>query len=193
MKHVSVWRMVLSLGIITIAAGALLGWVNSLTASTIAAARQQAKVEALGGILPQFDNDPVAQASVIFAAGDSMQVYPATMDGAPVGCAVEITARDGFSGDISIIFGFSPAGVVTGYQVLSHSETPGLGARMQDWFSDPSARRSVIGADPSVADMRVAKDGGDIDGITAATITSRAFLAALGRAHSAAIIYYNKE
>ncbi|MCI9606757.1 MAG: RnfABCDGE type electron transport complex subunit G [Muribaculaceae bacterium] len=192
MKGNSVIRMIVSLGVITILAGALLGYVNSLTADTISNARQQAKVDALAKILPSFDNNPISSARQVAVDGDSMTVYPAAMGSSAVGCAVECTATDGFSGNISLMFGFDTSGVVTGFEVLSHSETPGLGAKMADWFATPGTRHDVIGADPAVSDMRVNKDGGDIDGITAATITSRAFLGALNRAHAAAIIY-NKE
>lgn len=83
------------------------------------------------------------------------------------------------------MYGFDKDGNVTGYQVISHAETPGLGAKMGDWFHSPEGHRSVIGLNPATTNMTVSKDGGDIDAITAATITSRAFLDALRRASSA--------
>ena len=88
--------------------------------------------------------------------------------------------ENGFGGEIRIMYGFSTDGSVTGYQVLSHAETPGLGAKMQEWFRMDIGNRSVIGKNPTTTSMYVAKDaGGAIDGITAATITSRAFLETL--------------
>ena len=84
-----------------------------------------------------------------------------------------------------MIYGFDIDGNITGYEVMSHAETPGLGAKMGEWFRSPEGKRNVIGLNPATSNMTVAKDGGDIDAITAATITSRAFLDALTRAHKA--------
>lgn len=190
MKKDSLAGMVLSLGFITVIAGALLGIVNYYTADAIENAAQQAKVEALALILPEFDNDPIAEAKDIAVEGDTLLLYTATRAGIPVGCAVECIAHDGFSGDISLMFGFTVDGTVYGYKVLNHSETPGLGAKMDEWFRDMTGRRSVIGIAPGKSDVRVSKDGGGIDGITAATITSRAFLGALNHGYKAYESYY---
>ncbi len=83
--------------------------------------------------------------------------------------------------------GFAPDGSVKGYTVLAHSETPGLGAKMGAWFSDPSRpSRSIIGRTPdSGSPLAVSKDGGEVDAITGATITSRAFLQAINKAAEA--------
>ena len=71
------------------------------------------------------------------------------------------------------------------YSVLQHAETPGLGAKMQDWFSTDKGNQSIIGRAISADGLKVKKDGGDVDAITAATISSRAFLDAVNRAYSA--------
>jgi electron transport complex protein RnfG len=81
--------------------------------------------------------------------------------------------------------GFDIEGNVKNYTVLKHAETPGLGAKMQEWFSNTSKpSQSVIDRKWS-ENMKVTKDGGDVDAITAATITSRAFMDALNRAYEA--------
>ena len=64
-------------------------------------------------------------------------------------------------------------------------ETPGLGAKMKDWFRDPTGKRSIIGRNPGAENMTVTKDGGTVDAITAATISSRAFLKTLKDAFAA--------
>ncbi len=107
------------------------------------------------------------------------------MGGKLVGAAVESYSSQGFSGDIKLIYGFDTEGNITGYAVMQHAETPGLGAKMDEWFRSPEGRRSVIGLNPSTSNLTVSKDGGDVDAITAATITSRAFLDALSRAANA--------
>ena len=74
---------------------------------------------------------------------------------------------------------------VRDYRVIRHAETPGLGAKMEQWFRDPSGARSVIGRNPSIESFTVSKDGGAVDAITAATISSRAFLQTLRDAYMA--------
>ena len=69
--------------------------------------------------------------------------------------------------------------------VLQHAETPGLGAKMQEWFRADKNKQSVLGRNLADGELKVSKDGGDVDAITAATITSRAFLNAVNRAYSA--------
>ena len=185
MNKNSMLSMVCSLGIITVLTGLILGVVNYYTKDAIDDAALQTKIDALADILPEFDNNPLEQRNFAVVNGDTLIVYAATKEGEPVGVAVESPAHDGFSGDISLMFGFNAEGAVSGFKVLAHSETPGLGAKMEDWFRDSVASRSVIGRNIGAADFSVTKDGGEIDGITAATITSRAFLGALRRAAEA--------
>ncbi len=184
MTRNSLGSMILSLGVISVVAGALLGGVKLFTQDRVDEAARMVKVRAIGSVVPPFDNDPSAEGFRVAVGPDSLLVYPATMGGELVGMAVESVSHEGFSGDISVMVGFDAGGVVTGYSVLSHGETPGLGARMEEWFRLPEGHRSVIGLTPSPS-LAVAKDGGEIDGITAATITSRAFLDAIRRAHEA--------
>ncbi len=177
----SLINMVLSLGVITIAAGALLAVVYNITKGPIANVESRKKIEAIAAVVPQFNNDPMSDTAYI----DGCTAHIARMDNKLVGAAVEVTAPDGFSGPFSLIVGFDARGTLTGYQVINHSETPGLGAKMGDWFHDTTANRSVIGRDLTTAELMVSKDGGQVDGITAATITSRAFLSAINHAYKA--------
>ena len=181
-------NMVMSLGIITIAAAALLAWTHSVTEAPIAAAAKQKQIDAIKSVAPKFNNDPLSQAWTYTPDGSDspFTVFPAYEDGTLTGAAVEGYTLNGFSGEIRVMYGFAADGTITGYEVLSHAETPGLGAKMNEWFRDNEGKRSVIGSNPAIRNMNVAKDpGGEVDGITAATITSRAFLQAIRRAHSA--------
>lgn len=182
MKKDSMGGMVLSLSSITVIVGVILAVVNHFTEDAIADAALQTKIDALAEILPELDNNPLVESRILEVEGENYSLYPAMRDGDSVGMAVECKAHDGFSGDISLMFGFDNQGKVVGFRVLEHNETPGLGAKMNDWFRDSTGHRSVIGLDTGVVDIRVAKDGGEVDGITAATITSRAFIGALNRA-----------
>lgn len=177
-------NMVLSLTIIASAMGGLLAWVHELTKKPIAEASTRTKNEALASVLPAYDNDLSSTSHEVTVAGDTRPVtlYDATLEGTPVGTAVESWTMDGFSGEITVIVGFDNDGVVTGYRVLQHAETPGLGAKANEWFRDSIGSRSILG---TTQPLTLSKEGGLIDGITAATITSRAFLGAINRAREA--------
>ena len=105
----------------------------------------------------------------------------ANASGEPIGVAVE-SASQGFSGDVKILVGLDKEGTIKGYTILEHAETPGLGARAVDWFQKDQ-KGDIIGQQPSKGKLTVSKDGGQIDAITAATITSRAFLKAVNNAY----------
>ena len=177
-------NMVLSLGIITIVAAGLLSWIYTITEQPIAEANLQAQIQAVSDVTPAFDNDPVAEQVAVTPEGEAqaVTVFPAMKDGGLVCAAVDSYTNNGFSGFIKVIYGFDTEGNVTGFAVMEHAETPGLGAKMDDWFRSPEGNRNVIGLNATGADLTVAKDGGKVDAITAATITSRAFLDALNRA-----------
>lgn len=173
--------MVVSLGLVTVIAAAVLSYVHEVTEKPISDMERQKKIDAIAEVVPPFDNDPMSDIWVDSESGCT--VYIAKKGDDVVGGAVESYSSDGFSGRIDVIFGFDVEGTVTGYRVINHAETPGLGAKMEQWFRDSQGNRSVIGRNPSTSDMVVAKDGGDVDGITAATISSRAFLDALRRGY----------
>lgn len=182
-KQDSPLRMVLSLGIICIISGALLGGVYTLTAEPIEQARGFRRTEAIAAVAPKFSNDPVADAVTLTLTGDAREVtvYPAWEGDTLTGAAVSSWSLDGFSGEIDVMVGFNSDGTIRGFSVMSQKETPGLGARMAEWFA-PGAPGDITGLKPDSSSPTVSKDGGEVDGITAATITSRAFLQAVRRA-----------
>ena len=178
-------NMVLSLGTITIVAAALLAGVYSVTKEPIEEANRQKTTEAIAAVLPEGVEIAEGMQVAIPNEERTVTVYTASKDGQPAGAAVESYSLDGFSGEINIIYGFDAEGTVTGFEVIQQAETPGLGAKMNDWFRMTEGRRSIIGLNSASNNLTVSKDGGDVDAITAATITSRAFLDALRRADAA--------
>lgn len=185
----SLVNMIVSLGGISLAVGGLLGIVHAVTEKPIAESAQKAKIEAIADILPSFEGNPLDGAVEVTPEGESVPlwVYPAyNSNGDFIGAAVQSYTMDGFSGEISVMVGLDTSGKITGYSILKHAETPGLGAKAGTWFKDPVGNRSIIGSDSPLA---VSKDGGEIDAITAATITSRAFLQAVNRARKAFDLY----
>ena len=179
-------NMLLSLTGICLIAGAILAGVNEFTAGPIAVAKAAALEEAIKAVAPEFDNKPTEEAYMaVTADGDSLKIYPAKKDGETVGGAVESNTQKGFGGQIKVIVGFDLQGTILNYSVLEHAETPGLGAKMQDWFRMEKGQQNVLGRAVPADGLKVVKDGGDVDAITAATISSRAFLNAVNRAYSA--------
>lgn len=179
--------MFLSLSLICLAVAVLLAQVNKMTAKPIADAKAMKLQNAISEVVPEFDNDPTAEAFMMpDGQGDSLLVYPAKKGEQIVGYALNSFSNNGFSGNIQIMVGFDMEHKIVNYAVLQHAETPGLGSKMSEWFRDiTKPSQSVIGRDISKGALAVSKDGGDIDAITASTITSRAFLEAINRAYTA--------
>ena len=185
-------NMSLSLGIICTASGGILSVLSHITREPIAKSKK-AKVEnALKAVLPDYDNSPSEEAYwVALSEGDSLKVYPAKKDEQWVGAAVESNSLNGFSGEIKVMVGLDAQGKVINYKVLEHAETPGLGDKMDDWFRSDKHHQCVLGKDLSKGGLHVSKEkGGEIDAITGATISSRAFLDACNRAYVAVFEKY---
>ncbi len=178
-------NMLLSLGIVTVGSGAILGVMYQVTKEPIERQAREAQLTAIRDVAPPFDNDPEAQADTVQVGDHTCIVYPAMQDGKLVGAAVKASTMEGFGGEIVVMAGFTADGTVKDYRVLQQAETPGLGTKMETWFRDPTAARSVIGKNPATTTFTVSKDGGDIDAITAATISSRAFLGVMRDAYEA--------
>jgi electron transport complex protein RnfG len=178
--------MFLSLSLICLTVALLLAQVNKMTATPIAEAKAMKLQNAIREVVPAFDNDPVAEAyRMAGGSGDSLLVYPARQGDELVGFAINSYSNNGFSGNIQIMVGFDMEHHIVNYAVLQHGETPGLGSKMTEWFRDATRpSQSVIGRDLSQGALTVTKDGGDVDAITASTITSRAFMEAVNRAYT---------
>ncbi|MBR5053545.1 MAG: FMN-binding protein [Bacteroidaceae bacterium] len=151
-KLKSTWyNMAIVLTAIAVVAGAALGYVNDITAPTIKALKAQQEKQAEQEVL----------------AGQE-------------GTAIKITDPKGFGGALTVMVGLAQDGTILGYKVLESSETPGLGAKAQDWFQK-GQKGDVIGK--QAGNLTVSKDGGEVDAITASTITSRAFLRCINAAY----------
>jgi len=174
-------NMILSLTLISLGASAALGYVYELTKEPIALSVLNKKIEAIKLVVPEFNNNPNEDLMRIATGeGDTLEVYPAKKDSAVVGYAVKTYTSKGFSGNISLIAGFKPDGSIINIAVLEQKETPGLGTKM----TEPKFKDQFNGKNPSQFNMTVKKDGGQVDAITAATISSRAFCDAVQRAYN---------
>lgn len=172
-------NMVLSLSLISLGAAACLGFVYEFTKEPIAMSNLNKKVEAIKLVIPEFNNDPYSEMFRLpTGEGDSLDVFPAKKDNVIVGYALTTYTKNGFSGNIILMAGFRPDGTIVNITVLEHKETPGLGTKM----AEPKFKDQFMEKNPAEFPLKVKKDGGPVDAITAATISSRAFCDALQRA-----------
>lgn len=179
----SLKNMLLVLTGITAICVALLAYVNELTKEPIAQANAKTLSDAVKAVVPGFTNDPISEKKIQEVDGVEYAVYPASKDGEFIGAAVESKAM-GFGGDLKVLVGFDAEGNIINYSLLSHAETPGLGSKADVWFKE-GQKGDITGKNPGKAPLAVSKDNGDIDAITASTITSRAFLNAVNLAYAA--------
>ncbi len=163
-------NMALCLFAICLVCSGLLAGVYALTAGPIAAAEAAKNEAAIKEVLPA-EAVSIEAARTVEYDGASYE-YNLAYDevGNVVGCAVNV-APVGFGGPIVIKVGFDAQGVICNTKVLSQAETPGLGAKCVE----PSFSGQFKGFNPAEKKLAVRKDGGDVDAITASTITSRAY------------------
>jgi electron transport complex protein RnfG len=180
--------MMLTLFLVTLIASTALALVYEVTKGPIEEARRIKKMNAIGEVVPEFNNDPGAEVRKLGTDRDTLYFYQARMGDTITGIAVESYTYKGFSGLIRIMVGFLPDGSIYGITVLEQAETPGLGdkilkAKSLNKATGLSWSSQFRGKNPQSFRLSVKKDGGDVDAITAATISSRAFCDAVQRAY----------
>lgn len=174
-------NMALSLTLIAVVSSACLGFVYELTKKPIELAALNKKLDAIKQVVPEFSNNPDEEMFMLpTGEGDSLEIYPARKDDVVVGYAVNTHTSNGFSGNISLMAGFKPDGTIIDISVLEQKETPGLGTKM----TEPEFKDQFKSKNPAEFELKVSKDGGSVDAITAATISSRAFCDAVQRAYN---------
>lgn len=171
-------NMVLVLGATCLLCSGILAGAYALTKEPIDAAAAAKTARSIGEVLPHFTETSYESVEV---DGKAYNYYKAVDGDKLVGYAVESTVV-GFGGPLSLIVGITPDGVVYNTSVLSHSETPGLGAKCS---TDEKFIGQWKGFNPAEKKLSVKKDGGDVDAITASTITSRAYTLAVENAVAA--------
>lgn len=188
-ENVKITPLVLSTGLISCVATALMAWVFVITEAPIAAAQQQKNTAALSQVLPAFDNQPTKESVTL----NGVTFYAARKNGQITGFAGETISTKGYAGEISVLAGLKPDGTITTVLVTKQSETPGLGTVVAERIREKTisgliAGKKETGLPPNkILDQfngmkavagqtpwAVKKDGGDLDAITGATITSRA-------------------
>ena len=176
-------NMVAVLFCITLISSAGVGLVNMITVDPIAEAKQKAVNDAVLAVLPAFDNKEITE----YVINDMpIKVYTALKGDQIVGYAVESMTKNGFGGAIRMMVGFLPDGEIYNVNVLEQAETPGLGTKMCD--EENPLLLSIKNKNANELRFSVKKDGGELDALTAATISSRAYYNAVARAHQAFLV-----
>ena len=183
----SLTNMVLVLTGVAVIMGGILAFVNHLTEGPIAAQKEKALADGIKTVMCVNDLK-VAKTEEVKQNDDKGKELTYTVyeiqdaQGSDLGAAVESSTL-GFGGTLKVLVGFDLDGKILGYTLLEHAETPGLGAKADKWFQK-GQKGDIIGKDPQEP-LTVSKDGGQVDAITASTITSRAFLLAVNNAYKA--------
>ncbi len=168
-------NMVLCLTAVCLLCGAVLGLVYAATYDAIEAASLKALQASIGQVLPE--GGDLSEANHVEVGGQDYEYYFSTGDGKTLAYAVKSTVS-GFGGPLTLMVGVLPDGTVYNTSVLSHTETPGLGAKCTTDAAFVGQWKNF----PATKSLKLKKDGGDVDAITASTITSRAYTLAVANA-----------
>ena len=191
-KESTFLNMVLTLFLVTGISALTLGYVYNVTKGPIEAAKQEKLNSLIGIVVPGASDAEVSdKIEVIPADGDELSepllFYKVHKDGELIGTAIRTYTNRGFSGYISVMVGFDPNGVILDSNVLEHRETPGLGDKICKTVNPWNEQFKDI--NPAEINIKVRQDGGQLDAITAATITARAYSDAIQRAYDTYMNY----
>ena len=182
----SLLNMTLVLTLVAVVMGGILAFVNHLTEGPIQQQKDKALADGIKAVMVCNDlvvAEPVEVKQTVDGKEHTFIIYNVKdAQGKDLGAAVQSVTM-GFGGDLKVLVGFDSEGSILGYTLLEHAETPGLGAKADQWFQR-GQKGDIIGKSPSEP-LTVSKDGGQVDAITASTITSRAFLKAVNNAYNA--------
>jgi electron transport complex protein RnfG len=189
----SLLNMVLVLTGVAVIMGAVLAFMNHLTSDPIAQQQKKALDDGIKAVMAcnelevtrtdtvrQTDNKGKEQTFIIYQTQDASHKE--------LGAAVE-SVSDGFGGKLRILVGFNPDGMILGYTLLEHAETPGLGAKADKWFQ-AGEKGSIVGKQPTKDSLltitkKAPETPYEVQAITASTITSKAFILAVNNAYNA--------
>ena len=182
----SLLNMTLVLTLVAVVMGGILAFVNHLTEGPIQEQKAKALADGIKTVMVCNDlvvAEPVEVKQTVDGKEYTFIIYNVKdAQGKDLGAAVQSVTM-GFGGDLKVLVGFDSEGSILGYTLLEHAETPGLGAKADQWFQR-GQKGDIIGKSPAEP-LTVSKDGGQVDAITASTITSRAFLKAVNNAYNA--------
>jgi Na+-translocating ferredoxin:NAD+ oxidoreductase subunit G len=172
-------NMFLSLTFVSAGMAAVLALVYISTKDSIAKAERQKTENAIKNVIPAFNKLVIKK--IALEGSDSITLNYGYNSDSLVGIAVETYTSKGFGGKIKCVIGVLPNGNINNIGGFEMRETPGLGTKLKD----PKFLTQFLGKNPAHYILKVKKDGGQVDAITAATVSSRAFCDAAQKAYSA--------
>ena len=180
-KNDSIWRLVIVLTCISLLAALALTGVYALTKGPIEQGQREKKEKALQAVLPEYEGT-VRDTVIVDADNEEIPVHLAIgKNGELCGAGIETYTKKAFAGRFDLMVGFDAEGTIVNTEVLKAGETPGLGDKINKDKSDFAMQFNH--QNPADYKLVVKKDGGDVDAITAATISSRAYCDAVQRAY----------
>ena len=169
------FKLTIILTIICALAATALAFVYTITKEPIAYQQRLKKLKAIKAVQPDYDNEPDKQfVDIKTGEGDLTRFYITTKGDTPTGTVFMVSAV-GYGGTIDLMVGLNPEGSITGVQVLRHTETPGLGAKI----TEEKFLKQFIAKNLPDTNWSLKKEGGDIDQISGATISPQAVVKAL--------------
>lgn len=179
-QRFQLFRILIVMLIVTIISSGLLGVIYYITKEPIQEAQNRLISEGLKEVIvTEFDNNPFDEKITVRNNKEKFTIFPARKDGYITSIVMKSFSNQGFGGKMEVIVSFLLDGTVGDFKVINHKETPGLGSKVNDL----SFRKNVAGLSPNSDSFKVDKDGGEIDAITGATISSRALIDAIQKAY----------
>ena len=180
-KEASIWRLAIVLTSIALIAALALTGVYALTKDPIEKGQREKKEKALQAVLPDYKGT-VRDTVIVDADNEEIPVHLAIgKDGELCGAGIETYTKKAFAGRFDLMVGFDAEGSIVNTEVIKAGETPGLGDKINKDKSDFALQFNH--QNPAEFQLVVKKDGSDVDAITAATISSRAYCDAVQRAY----------
>lgn len=182
----TLFNMTAALLCIAVISALSLGYVYQITKEPIARAKDKKTLDAISEVVGDFDNNPFAEKTEIIAPNGKykLELYPARQNGIITSVAIKSFSDNGFGGKVELIIGMLMDGTVTGYKVIEQKETPGLGTKI----TEKKFSEQFIGLNAYRDKIRLKSDGGKIDAVTGATISSKAVIEAVKKA----VVTYKK-
>jgi electron transport complex protein RnfG len=180
-------KLVIALTAVCMGAAFILGGVYAFTKDNIAKQKREKKIRSLKSVLPQTDNEIDKDFVEVDQGKDErgnpvkVTLYHGRKEGKLVGTAFSVIAHDGYTGDIEFMLGVAPDKSITGIEIISHKETPGLGDKItkEKWRNEFKGIALETKTDKGSPFLDVKKDGGGIDQFSGATISPRAVVKAV--------------
>ncbi len=169
-------RLILVLTLTATLTGSLLAIANKWTEEPIQAARRADLLQALTVVLPEHDNEPDRDAITIEIETREHTFYPARCNGEFTGAAFTSRA-EGYGGSITVMIGVDANDDIHAIHILNHQETPGLGANI----ANPEFTGQFSGQDAADGKTALRREGGNIEAVTAATVSSEAVTEAVNK------------